>query len=334
MEKLQEQFADALAHIEINVKRRELATHAHSEIRSHLEDDGKLRSWGIDTVLIGSYARHTGIHPGRDVDVFSKLARLDTTVNPTSVFGVVRDCLVAKYGQRAKPQHRSIKVKFGDDGDEFSVDVVPAVRMGTKWGIPNRDPKTWALADTRAWWVETDPEKLAELTSQMNKTVKVNGDGAYVPTVKLVRQIRCHHLGDRKPGGLYFELLTYHAFKAGVTGSSFAEILAATLAAIADQLNGNTNLLDPALGSPYAPAPTTVERSSAANTFTALAAQASAALAEKKCPAAAAWRAIIGRSNNRGWCFPLPPGCDEQGKEIKKITAVTATGSREASGFA
>jgi hypothetical protein len=52
--------------------------------------------------------------------------------------------------------------------------------------------------------------------------------------VKLVRQTRRANLGKR-PGGLYFEILTYHAFAAGCSGS-LPERYVGALASIADQL--------------------------------------------------------------------------------------------------
>jgi tRNA nucleotidyltransferase (CCA-adding enzyme) len=46
-------------------------------------------------VLIGSYARHTAIWPGKDVDVFTKLTRLSVgATNPRTIFEHVRDILV------------------------------------------------------------------------------------------------------------------------------------------------------------------------------------------------------------------------------------------------
>ena len=82
METLPNQFKDALSRIEIKGEKRARAIGAHSEIRSYLEENEILYKWGIDTVLIGSYARHTGIHPGHDVDVFSKLTNLDMKMEP------------------------------------------------------------------------------------------------------------------------------------------------------------------------------------------------------------------------------------------------------------
>jgi tRNA nucleotidyltransferase (CCA-adding enzyme) len=76
MHALAAQFRSALQAIEIKDERRDHAIAAHTEIRTYLEADSTLRDWGVETVLIGSYARHTAIWPGKDVDVFTKLTRL------------------------------------------------------------------------------------------------------------------------------------------------------------------------------------------------------------------------------------------------------------------
>jgi hypothetical protein len=328
---LSSQFDKALTKIEINGTKRARAVKAHLELRTVLESSLQLRKLGIETVLIGSYARETGIYPGRDVDVFVKLTLLDTSADPHQVFDVVCKVLADAFGNRAEPQRRSIKVSFDFDGDGFAIDAVPAVRMGNRWALPNRDRDIWADREQR--WIETDPEYLSMLTSERNKYPTVSGRGAYVPTVKLVRQTRSAHLGDAKPGGLYFELLTYWAFQGGVDGGSQAEIFAKTLRSIATQLASGAVVTDPALGQPYSPAPEWTEVESARSVFAALATEAEAALSANKCPAAAAWRRIIG-TNGRGACFPLPEGCDERGRAIAPAaTAVAARGSREAGGF-
>ncbi|WP_217913847.1 nucleotidyltransferase domain-containing protein [Miltoncostaea marina] len=330
METLPDQFKKALARIEVNGEKRERAISAHTEIREVPEADETLREWGIDSILIGSYARHTGIHPGKDVDVFMRLTELTTDADPGEVFDHVAKVLTDEYGERASRQRRSIKVDFEVDG--FAVDAVPAVRSGSRWAIPSRDTDTWGDPDADRW-VETDPLKLGSLTTAMNKDPKVDGQGAYVPTVKLVRQTRKHHLGDAKPGGLYFELLAYRSFEAGVPGESFAEIFAAALRLIADQLASADELTDSALDKPYEPAPEQEELDHAAEVFGELADDAAAALTMERCPAAVIWRRILG-DNDRGACFPLPDGCDDEGRSISRVTSTGAVGSREAGGFA
>lgn len=257
VETLPTQFSDALTAIEVTGRKRDRVIAAHKEIRELLEADEQLCSLGVDTILIGSYARHTGVYPGKDVDVFVKLTKLDTSADPGAVFAAVKRVLAAKSGKRAEPQRRAVTVSFGDDG--FSVDAVPAVKLGTRWALPNHDPGKWGNPDER--WIETDPEKMTTLTEQRNKSPKVGDRGAYVPTVKLMRQTRRQQLGDNKPGRLYFEILTYWAFKNGtISGASFAEIFASVLRAAATQLAANEPLLNPVLGTPYDPAPEDADR--------------------------------------------------------------------------
>jgi hypothetical protein len=72
--------------------------------------------------------------------------------------------------------------------------------------------------------VETNPLKLNELTSKANADFTLNGRAIYVPTVKIVRQVRRTWLDDQ-PGGLFAELMAYWAFIDGQpTGSSQAEL--------------------------------------------------------------------------------------------------------------
>lgn len=330
---LAEQFRGALTRLDLGEKRKRVIA-SHTEIRELLEGDALLSSWGVDTVLIGSYARETAIYPGKDVDVFARMKMLDTTMNPRTLYEGVEAVLAKKYGDRAEPQARSIKVLFPmDGGTDFSVDVVPAVRFGQRWAIPRHDTRRWDAPNPQDRWVETDPEKLTELTKEMNRTLKVDGQGAYVPVVKLVRQTRKHHREEEKPGGFYFEVMSYWAFKAGIGGSSFAEVFAATLGSIATQLTSSAPVIDPVLGREYRPLPDRQDLAGAAALFSQLATKAERALALNRCPAAVMWREILGR-NDRGPCFPLPPGCDEKGSEIKDVAAVAAVGSKEASGFA
>lgn len=322
METFPQAFRSALTMMGLGEKRAR-AIKAHEEVRDVLARDETLKSWDVQTILIGSYGRETAIYPGKDVDVFVKLPGGPN--DPAKVFDAVKAPLKAEYGDRLVENRRSLMITFGDD---FSVDAVPAIPSGSRWKIPQADEN-----DARTQWEETDPERLGELTTERNKTPAVDGRGAYVPTAKMIRQIRRHHLSKSKPGGLYFELETYWAFEAGIAGGSFAEILAATLNLIADQLESGVVINDPALGRQYDPAPDPADLDAAAETFRDLATKATLALAAEKCPAAALWRQILGK-NTQGWVFPLPEDCDERGGTVAKVTPIADRGSREAHPFA
>lgn len=322
METFRQNFKDALTMIGLGDKRAR-AIKAHEDVRDVLARDETLKSWGVQTILIGSYGRETAIYPGKDVDVFVKLP--DGPDDPEVVFQAVKKPLVDEYGTRVTEHRRSLMIDFPDD---FSVDSVLAIPTTLHWQIPKADEN-----GDRTQWEETDPEHLTELTHERNEAPLVDGHGAYVPTVKLVRQIRRHHLGDAKPGGLYFEIETYWAFDTGVTGDSHAEILAATLDRIATQLESGVVITDPALGRQYDPAPDPTDLDTAATTLRDLASKASKALAAARCPAAVLWREILGK-NEQGWVFALPEDCDEQGKSTARITPITDKGSREAHPFA
>jgi hypothetical protein len=328
VEVLAKEFGECLSRIEIDGIKRARAVEAHVEVRTFLETRPQLVKWGIDTVLIGSYARRTGIYPGNDVDVFSKLTALDTSSSPREVFDEFADALVSHYGERAKTQARSIKISFTSG---FSVDVVPAVRSDNRWAIPSRDQASWGPG--RAW-MDTNPERLTSLTEARNAEPQISGQGAYVPTVKLARQIRKHALGDNKPGGLYVELATYWAFQRGLSGDSFATIVASLLEALRDNLSGyiSSPLIDPALNVPYEPQPEPSQLVEAAGVYAELARKAAAALCEDRCNAAVHWREILGE-NERGPCFPLPEGCDEFGNTVPPTRVNVGRGSDEARGF-
>jgi Second Messenger Oligonucleotide or Dinucleotide Synthetase domain len=329
------EFRRALSWIEIKDDRRAHAIAAHTEIREFLEADTTLQAWGVQTALIGSYARHTGIWPGKDVDVFTKLRKLSVgSTDPRTVYDHTREILVAAYGDRAEPQNRSVKIGFDRDGFEFSVDVVPAVRWGRRWAIPRRDTTTWDEADERRW-VETDPERLEALTERLNDRLKIAGQGAYVPVVKLVRQARSHHRDKQKPGGFYFELLTYWAFVEGqVSGTSFAQVFGVTLGAIAAELRGVSPLKDPVLDRDYRPQPDPHDRAEAGRVMAGLADKAREAVTtDDICKSAARWREILGQ-NDKGWCFPVPDGCDEHGRKLPVAAPAVSRGSREAGPFA
>ena len=321
MPNLRNQFDQALTNIEINGQKRKRAIDAHTEIRELLQGDEQLKEWGVEPILIGSYGRETGIYPGKDVDVFLRFTKLDTRAEPRAVFNAVWRVIVSKYGLygqgggRTQQQARSVKVLFPDrdriSGGDFSVDAVPAVRHGGLWAIPTKDQNRWVEGEGR--WVITGAVLFGDLSTELNQAAfnpKVGDRHAYKPIVKLVRQIRETHLGDKRPGGLYLEFVTFEAWRSGlVAGSEWDVLLAQTLQCIADRFRraGVNPLLDPVLGTPVDPPLSAGQVEQVAAMFGKLAAAADRALLLNDTDAATEWRKILGGNDLANPVLPYPP---------------------------
>ncbi len=348
MATLRNQFTQALTNIEINGDKADRAKASHREIRDLLEADTQLCDWGVTTVLIGSYSRDSGIYPGKDVDVFIRLSELDTSATPKDVYNAVWAPLEEEYGDakddgRAAAQARSVKIAFPDPDDPedenagFAVDAVPAVRDGDHWAVPTKDRSRWAGSTGR--WVTTDPERFGDLSSALSvssSSASVGGRNAYKPVIKLMRQARRTHLGTRRPGGLYVEFATYHAWHQGlIYGDEWDTLFARTLRQVANRF-GSAHylpLIDPALGTAVEPNLSDDDWANAAQVFSDLADLADEALPADDCMAAVKWREILGGNDRADPAFPLPPGCDANGFRIGSVVGVSSRGSNEARGF-
>lgn len=316
------QFDEVLKNIEPSRQDNENAPQAHLEVRRVLEADEKLVGYGIDTVLIGSYPRHVSIRRIRDVDVFSKLPNLPENVGPRDLHKIFADVLTAGLNEeRVIPNDRSIEVHFPDF--DLYVDVVPARSCGDHWEIPDR-------TDRGGGWQETNPERLIELTVEMNET----HHDLYVPTVKLVRQTRRANL-RKQPPGYYFEVLTYHAFASGAaTGRNIAEYYCSALRGVVEQLESaiEYGLVDPAMERPIVPTRASeAELLGALDTFRSLADKAEAALMDDdRCAAAKIFRELLGRNTDDEVVFPMPEDCNQDG--TRKAAAVVAGDRRVPAG--
>ena len=349
METLDNEFAQAVRNVTIRDEKLERAIAAHTEIRQLLEADPQLREWGIDTVLIGSYARLTARYPGKDVDVFLRFTALSVRHAPEKIYNAVERVLVAEYGLkgvdqdgRVTRQARSLKIDFPYPDEplsdnSFSIDAVPAVPWQEHWGIPNRDRDEWNNDERR--WIKTNPVKFAADTNALATATwspTVGEANAYRPIVRLLRQVRHVHLGDQRPGGLFTEVAAYYVWNDRlVTGTSWAELLTSTIEQVARRFVecAEKGLPDPVLGTPMKPALEPWQWTGAAQTLSHLAAQAREALDSERCLAAKIWRDILG-TNDRGQVLPLPDGCDAAGFPVGPITAVSAVGSNQPRGFA
>lgn len=344
-----DEFGQAVRNVTITGEKRDRAIAAHTEVRELLEADEELCDWGIDSILIGSYARQTARYPGKDVDVFLRFKDLSVRHSPEKVYDAVERVLVAKYGLkdhdvdgRVTRQARSLKIDFPDPDDRysdnsFSIDAVPAVPWAEHWGIPNRDRDLWNNDEDR--WIKTNPVAFADGTNALSTATwspTVGGVNAYRPIVRLLRQVRHVHFGQERPGGLFTEVAAYYVWSDQlVTGSTWAELLTSTMEQVAKRFDDCTEsgLPDPVLGTPMKPALNAWQWTTAAHGMNEIAELAREALDSERCRAAKIWRDILG-TNERGNVLPLPDGCDANGFPVGAVTAVGAVGSNDPRGFA
>lgn len=345
---------------------------AHTEVGAVLRASDELRGHGLDAVLIGSYARRVMNWPGKDVDVFGRL--LGETVDsmtPGDAYEAFGRALepFADEG-RLTSQPRSFKVDYGPDrvpraaairsagtdygwgsarvanvlrnrqqlAFEFSVDVVPAVVWDRHFGIPetNQNLRTGARHRT-GHWRQTDPVQLIQLTRTRNRDQQVMGQGAFVRTVKAIRQAKTNHLSKTRPSSLFYEFMLHEGFDDGsIFGDSWADITASALSFIAERLGrvSSEPVLDPALGDPYNPIPDQADLGAARSVFDSLAGRARHAVTtEQRCQAAIEWRHIFGVNERAGQVFPLPPGCRGTGVAMGVGAANEAVGGTGERGF-
>ncbi|WP_327640860.1 nucleotidyltransferase [Kribbella sp. NBC_00482] len=322
-------FREALQNIEPG-EDAEHARDAHAEVREILQKSQDLKNLGINPVLIGSYKRHVSIRRVKDVDVFGRLDDADDSLRPGDALTLFRNALLAGYDEsRVDAQHRSFKVDFPDY--DLAVDVVPARRAGDNWEIPKKTDQ-----DNRASWIETNPLKLNDLTNQMNADFTLNDKGIYVPTVKLIRQVRRTWLDDQ-PGGLFFELMTYWAFHDHApSGLSQAEYLTIVLEHIAEAMPdiAANGLDDPTIdGEKIATRATEDDFKVAIKRFEEAAELAREALDEEDdCQAAVLWQRLLGETTEEEQVFPTPEYCNTDGTHRATATTVKGAGSPAGTG--
>ena len=299
-------FKDALGLIEPSEDDKTNAPLAHQRVREALKNADSLKDWGLNPVLIGSYARSVSIRRVKDVDVFCRMDDIDNAVTPTKVLDEFFKVLDAEFGtdddgnKRVKRQARSLAVSF-PEYDDLHVDAVPArLRTDGFWEIPTKEGD----------WQQTNPEKLTELKTAMNNT----HDGMYVPSVKLARQARRAILGDARPGGLFVEMCLYEAFKNGeVKTDTYALAFTTSLEAIYNYLEAKVgwgkSLPDPTmLGHTLSFRATDKQWETARDKFKAAAVDVRTAYeSTDEHEAATIYRRLLGKNGDDTHVFPEVP---------------------------
>lgn len=237
----------------------------------------------------------------------------------------------------------------------FTVDVVPARPAGNHFEIPQidivrrADGRPEITADGRIAkrmtgdWVLTNPLALNDLTTELNGDLVVGGQGAFVPLVKHVRQIRGAHLDGIKPSSLFYEFALHAGVNDGeIAGESWADLTASATAYVHRRLTGLANdpVVDPILGTPYLPAPPADDLATAVDAWRDVTRRANrAVLATERCSAALAWQGVFGVNGRSDPLpvFPTPPGCTGTGGTYgvadAGVAANAARGGDEERGF-
>lgn len=364
---LTKQFQDMQWCINLGA-RRLVAVAAHLEVRTVLSRADVLASLRVQPRLIGSYARDVSIWPGKDVDLFGLATEPGGLgpQDLYNRFGVALEDY--RRAGRLRPQPRSFQIDFGDGAGErtrypsrefirtaaadygldddlvdeaeaviergfpFHVDVVPARPHGRHYQIPQTATVVLATGERQrvlsGEWVDTDPLGLNDQTTRVNRLVTISGQGAYVPTVKAIKQFKSVHLRGVKPSSLFYEFILFEGFDArSISGDTWADVTTAAF----EYLNARMATLDtspvcdPVLGKPYAPLPSAEDRTSAtAAVREALRSARRAVNATDRCTAALAWRSVFGGNGRREHVFPMPNGCDGSGTAYGAASAVAA----------
>lgn len=324
MAELSNYFSEALTNIE-PIEDTANAITAHTEVSKVLSESTELKELGISPILIGSYARQVSIKRIKDVDVFGRLEDAGDELEPAEALDLFERVLTDSFGEdRVERQARSIKVEFPDF--DLTVDAVPARRFGENWELPNHPAE-----GEEAEWIETNPLRMSELTTETNQAYTLNGNGIYVPVVKLIRQTRRNWLGDH-PGGFFFEVLTYWAFNnQTLNGKSVAEYVTLALEEIAAMLpDVAANGLDDATieGNKISTKATPQDLQDAVTKIGEAAALARDALSDDDdCSSALKLRNLFGKTSDGEYVFPIPDYCNMDGTHKSSTARLVVPGA-------
>lgn len=144
----------------------------------------------------GSVAKRTYVEGVSDVDALvivngSELAGHD----PATVCGYIQQRLSERFPGRVSADGFAITVSFAD----VSVQVIPAVRRGSDFLLPNRECTRWS---------RVRPQAFTTALTSANKAC----NGKLVPVIKLSKVLLSHLPEARRPRGYHLENLALDAF--------------------------------------------------------------------------------------------------------------------------
>lgn len=189
-------FAKCKSALEITTTEQNFAASKHTEIR-----DVVRASWQLDDdFLTGSYRRNTKTKKLKDVDIFVVIDPAGPQAHlrqqhPSVVLEALRKVLEQKYAH-VLVDGFACTVRFSDDADVASFDVVPAFQLeGGGWEIPDAE---------RSGWISTNPKIHHEQSTEMNSRC----DEKFVPLVKMIKGIN-RNFGEPINPSFLLEVMAY-----------------------------------------------------------------------------------------------------------------------------
>lgn len=171
---IDEAFDKLKSNLEITDTESRIAQTRHTLVREHIE-----KAWTLaDHFLTGSYDRQTKTKKLKDVDIFAvidpKGPQADLAKGSGSqAVAALKDVLATRWSDVTADDY-VVTISYGDE-DVASYEVAPVFRRhGRGYRMPNG-----------ADWMDTDPQKHAELVTAKNKAC----DGKFVPFVKMLKGI-------------------------------------------------------------------------------------------------------------------------------------------------
>ena len=216
-------FTKCKSALEITTTEQNFASAKHADIRGVVRS-----SWQLDDdFLTGSYRRNTKTKKLKDVDIF-------VVIDPAGPQAGLRDehpsVVLAELGKVLETKYSNViadgfacTIKFSDDDDVASFDVVPAFkRKGGGWEIPDAD---------RSSWISTNPKLHHEQSTKMNGRC----DERFVPFVKMIKGIN-RHFGEPIAPSFLLEVMAHGLVDADRQFGRYQDEITWFLASAAEQI--------------------------------------------------------------------------------------------------
>ena len=215
-------FEKFVSNVQPSDERVAAISESHTTIRKHLLEDAKLKFPITDSLLSGSYARHTSIDPIKDADIIlileeNKISVDKKTPNPRHVLEDLKTALDDFYDEvNLETQRRSIQVFLPED--DVRMDIVPSV-------APNGKEEKLNVPDYKQGeWIKSHPYEHITFATNKNKD---NG-GRFVRVAKAMKWWKSEKLiKEKAPKSFLLEVIV--AYNMGSKASNLCEAFAGTL---------------------------------------------------------------------------------------------------------